>query len=135
MGSKKVIDLKSILMSIIGFSIGFLFTNEIIGYFIRLIDYARNSALPTFVSYFGDIGGTMSFIAIGGVLLLFIALAKRWQILTVIEWVIIGAMAGMLLPIIYPYIQEQFSQKLGIELPTAFGMMLCQTKKKSKTIL
>lgn len=142
MGYKKIIDLKTIVMSAIGFSLGFLFTNEIIGAIANAIDYAKDSVVPTFVSYFGDAGGTFGFLAVGGALLLVIAIIKRWDLLNVIEWIIIGAIVGILLPILLPIINDKWIEKFGTPLPfmpsvvyfSGCGVKEWLTKKLSKII-
>ena len=135
MGSKKIVDIKSITMSIIGFSVGFLFTNEVVGGIVNAIDYFKDSAVPTFVEYFGEVGGSLSFLAIGGVLLLTIALIKRWELLTVLEWIIIGAIVGTLAPILIPLVNEKLYEKIGWQIPYSAGVVRWQIKKLSKKIL
>jgi len=135
MGSKKVVDIKSITMSIIGFSVGFLFTNEVVGGIVNAIDYFKDSAVPTFVDYFGEVGGGISFLAIGGVLLLTIALIKRWELLTVLEWIVIGAIVGTLAPILIPLVNDKLSEKIGWQIPYGAGVIRWQIKNLLKTIL
>ncbi len=117
MGSKKVIDLKNGAIAIIGLLAGFFFSNEIIHYFFKGISFYKNSAVPTLIEAFGEVGGTLSIITIAGIILITIAMIKRWNLLTLIEFIFIGVVIAALLPMIYPQINQWITQNLGFSLP------------------
>lgn len=98
------------LISIVGILLGFFFGNEIFAWIGTAVGWMKEGALPTVYGLFGEMGGVIGLVLAAMAMLVTIAMIKRWKLLMMIEWIIIGFLCGLILPFVTPMIVDKISE-------------------------
>lgn len=114
MGEIKTYNLRNILVKVLGFLLGFFFGNEIFAWIGVAIGWMQEGALPTVYGLFGEMGGVIGLVLAALAILVTIAMIKRWKLLLMIEFIIIGFLCGLILPWVWPIISSKLAE---ISLP------------------
>lgn len=110
MNEIKTFSPRAILTSVGGFLLGFFFGNEIMGWIRMGFGWLKGSALPTIYEIFGEMGGVIGTVLAGLSILVTVAMIKRWKLLNLVEWIVIGFLCGLVLPLLWPVIADKLSE-------------------------
>jgi len=110
MSGTKTYNPRAILISIGGFLLGFFFGNEIMGWMKMGMGWLKGSAIPTVYEIFGEMGGVAGMAMAGMAILITIAMIKRWSLIIMVEWIVIGFLCGLVLPLLWPMIAEKLPE-------------------------
>lgn len=110
MGEIKTYNLRNILVKVLGFLLGFFFGNEIFGWIGVAVGWMQKGALPTVYGLFGEMGGVIGLVLAALAILVTIAMIKRWKLLLMIEFIIIGFLCGLIFPLVWPIISSKLAE-------------------------
>lgn len=110
MGNVKTYNPRAIIISIGGFLLGFFFGNELMGWAQAGLGWLRGNAMPTVYEIFGEMGGVAGMALAGLAILITIAMIKRWNLLIMVEWIVIGFLCGLVVPLIWPMIADRLPE-------------------------
>lgn len=72
--------------------------------------WMQEGALPTVYGLFGEMGGVIGFALMGMALLVTIAMIKRWKLLLMVEFIIVGFLCGLIVPFVWPMIAGKLAE-------------------------
>lgn len=110
MSEVRTYNLRAVLVKIGGFLLGFFFGNEIFAWIGTAVGWMQEGALPTVYGLFGEMGGVMGLALAGLAILITIAMIKRWKLLVMLEFIVIGFLCGLMLPFLTPMIADKISE-------------------------
>ena len=97
---------------LVGFILGFLFSNEIFGILTWASGYAQTE-IPSTFTFLLAYGAEWAFVIALVFLMTIITLIVKFKLLTVIWWILLGVLAGIFLPILLPILKERASEMWG----------------------
>ena len=110
-----IISFPNWLARIAGFIVGYLFSSEITSMILYAIDHLR-SDVPTIFNILSQWNSGVAIIIAILLLISIISIISKFRLLTFGYWLLAGALVGMILPHIMPYILERI-QAHGYEIP------------------
>ena len=110
MGDVKTYNTRAILISVGGFLLGFFFGSEIFAWIGVAIGWVKEGALPTVYGLFGEMGGVIGLMLAAMAILVTIAMIKRWKLLLMLEWIVIGFICGLIIPLIWPMVADKIAE-------------------------
>lgn len=72
--------------------------------------WMKEGALPTVYGLFGEMGGVIGLVLAGLAILITIAMIKRWKLLLMIEFIVVGFLCGLIFPFIWPMIAGKLAE-------------------------
>lgn len=115
MGKRIVASLPALVARIVGFVIGYFFTSEVIGAVKWLIHYGEHE-VPTLFVFLADYNSTVAVVLLALLIIFLVKVIAKFALLNFLTWILIGALVGIVLPMIWPYIVERI-QSHGYQLP------------------
>lgn len=109
MGEVKTYNLRNILVKTIGFLLGFFFGYEIFSWIGVAVGWMKEGALPTVYGLFGEMGGVIGLVLAGLAILITIAMIKRWKLLVMLEFIVVGFLCGLVIPFVWPIISDKLA--------------------------
>lgn len=97
-------------MSIGGFLLGYFFGSEFMSWVGTAVGWMKGNALPTVYGLFGEMGGAIGLVLAALAILVTIAMIKRWKLLLLLEWIVIGFVCGMILPWVWPVVAGKLAE-------------------------
>jgi len=110
MGEIKTYNLRNILARVLGFLLGFFFGSEIFAWIGNAIGWMQEGAIPTVYGLFGEMGGLIGLVLAALAILVTIAMIKRWKLLLMIEWIVVGFLCGLIIPLVWPVISSKLAE-------------------------
>ena len=109
MSEVKTYNLRNVLAKVLGFLLGFFFGHEIFTWIGVAVGWMQKGALPTVYGLFGEMGGVIGLALMGMAILISIAMIKRWKLLLMIEFIVIGFLCGLVAPLVWPIISNKLT--------------------------
>ena len=117
-----VISIKGGIAKFIGFVCGYLFSSEVISSLAWSANYAKGQ-MPTLFDVFARWNSTVAVILMALLLIFLVKIIVKFELLNVITWLLLGALCGIVLPLIIPYISDRLDAH-GYNLPYFLGGLI-----------
>lgn len=110
-----IISFPNWLARVAGFILGYMFSSEIVSMILYAINHLR-SDIPTVFNVLSQWNSNIAVIVAILLLISIISIVSKFRLLTFGYWLLAGALVGLLLPVIMPYIIERIEAH-GYNIP------------------
>lgn len=117
-----VISIPDGVSRILGFIIGYLFSSEVISAVVFMFGYAKRQ-IPTLFDLLSKYNTTVATILLALLIIFLLGLVSRFHLLSFAVWILYGALLGLVLPMIMPYILQRLHSS-GYDIPDFIKKML-----------
>jgi len=110
-----VISVPDGISKILGLVIGYVFSSEVISGVTFLFGYARNQ-MPTLFDLLSAYDTRVATILLALLIIFLLGVISRFHLLSFAVWILYGALIGMILPLVAPYILDRLHSS-GYNIP------------------
>jgi len=110
-----IISIPDGIAKILGFVVGYVFSSEVISGMTFLFGYVR-SQTPTLFDLLASYDTRVATILLALLVIFLLGIIMRFRLLSFAIWILYGALFGMVLPLILPYISDRL-QSSGYSIP------------------
>lgn len=117
MGKKgeTVLSIPRGISKIIGLMVGYIFSSEVVSGLTFIFGYSREQ-LPTLFDLLSNYDSTVATILLALLIIFLIGIISKFQLLSFSTWLLYGALLGIIIPIISPYILDRLEVS-GYQIP------------------